>query len=208
MKTSCTVTRKTVNTKCPPTSIICLWCNLPLRLFLSPPLPSPVTATSCYVVTGEDFVCFLGGWKDSRFTTGMLGKWLNWMPWNGLQEYCLLFLNFTFLTDACFQGEGELVDILYLCICCCLHFASPLLRWPNISVFRLKGFLCSLPPTLTSCCVPTKDPVHVWHLALHSSREMVKLSIQLFKGQFTQIIIELQTTSQFIKIVPHYLIID
>lgn len=81
---------------------------LPLRLFLSLPLPSPVTATSCYVVTGEDFVCSLGGWKDSLLTTGMLGKWFNWVPWNGLlQVYCLLFLNFTFLTDPCFQGGGE-----------------------------------------------------------------------------------------------------
>lgn len=38
-------------------------------------------------------------------------------------------------------------------------------------------------PSLTSCCAPTTDPVLVWHLAAHTSREMEKLfSINLLKG--------------------------
>lgn len=95
VKTSCIVTQRTVNTKCPQTSIMCLWCNLLLRLFPSLLFPSPVAATSCCVVTGDDFVCWLVGLRHSRglcYTTGMLGKLLSLVPWNGLQWlHCRLF---------------------------------------------------------------------------------------------------------------------
>lgn len=30
------------------------------------PFPSPVAATSCHVVTGDDFVCLLDGWECSQ----------------------------------------------------------------------------------------------------------------------------------------------
>lgn len=60
-----------------------------------PLFPSPVAATSCRVVTGDDFVCWLVGWRHSQglcYTTGMLGKLLSLVPWNGLQWLnCRLF---------------------------------------------------------------------------------------------------------------------
>lgn len=158
---------------------MCLWCNLPLRLFPLLLFPSPVAATSCRVGTGDDFVCWLVGWKLSQglcYTTGMPGKLLSLVPWNGLQWlHCRLFSNLRFWTATFLLGV-EFLLFASISLTGSFHFARTLASVdPLLVLKKLKRLQSLKAPALTSCCAATTDPVLVWHLAVHTSREMEKL---------------------------------
>lgn len=157
-------------------------------------LPTPVGATSCFVVTGKEFVPLLDGWRHSQgYSATPQECWenvLSCVPWNGLPWlYCQPLLNFRFWSI--FQGGVEtcrnssFLPPISLTGIYCFHFARALASVDPLLVSKVRrGKLHSLmTPALTSSCAPTTGSVpFLTFSSTHQQRNGKTVERNLFKG--------------------------